>query len=246
MRNILLAALLFPAYAFSQTQDSRSYQQTFPVRVAQQTPGSCTQYEFYINSTDNHVYMCWQQNSWANLVRISFPRGTTSALPATCTAGDPFVATNALGTAQLYICGSSNTWTQQTGGASGSSVFLASLSTYAEATPTMTCGTGAGATPPSGANCLILGNDLSGTISITVAASPVLGGTIATIVFGASHTVAPGDCHLTLMGVAANVPPTVPFVGLPVPPTTTGWYFASNQALNATSNYLWSYGCSGT
>ena len=246
MRKLLITLLLFSTCAFSQTQDNRIDQQTFPFRIAQQTPGSCTVYEFYVNSTDGRVYMCWQQNSWANLVRIGFPRGTTSALPAVCNAGDPFVATNALNTAQLYVCGSTNNWIQQTGGASGSSLFLASLSTYAAATPMLTCGTGAGATPPSGANCVITGNDLSGTISIIVAATPVSGGTIATITFGASHTVAPSNCQLQLMGVATNVPPTVPFVGLPAPATTTSWYFASNQALNATSNYLWSYGCSST
>ena len=57
MRKLLLISSLFSTCAFSQTQDNRIDQQTFPFRISQQTPGSCTQYEFYINSTDGHVYM---------------------------------------------------------------------------------------------------------------------------------------------------------------------------------------------
>jgi hypothetical protein len=84
--------------AMSQSLDTRTYQFTAPIRVNQYTPGTCSPWEMYINSTDNHTYECVALNgvnTWENFVRISFPRGTTASLPATCTVGDPFIATDA-------------------------------------------------------------------------------------------------------------------------------------------------------
>lgn len=115
--------------AMSQSLDTRTYQFTAPIRVNQYTPGTCSPWEMYINSTDNHTYECVALNgvnTWENFVRISFPRGTTASLPATCTVGDPFIATDATSSEQLYICTATNTWTQQTGGGGTSVIACAS------------------------------------------------------------------------------------------------------------------------
>ncbi|MGA2134997.1 MAG: glycosyl hydrolase family 28-related protein [Bryobacteraceae bacterium] len=50
-------------------------------------------------------------------------RGTTGQLPATCTIGAEYFATDATPGQNKYLCTATNTWTQQQGG-SGSSTFL--------------------------------------------------------------------------------------------------------------------------
>ncbi len=119
MHKLIPLLVLLATAEWAQTQDNRNYSQTFPIRVDQQTPGTCQMWEFFIASTDGHVYECWSPNKWGNLITLNFPRGATASLPATCNVGDPFIATDATSTEQLYICTSANTWTQQTGSGGG-------------------------------------------------------------------------------------------------------------------------------
>lgn len=122
MHKLIPLLLLLASAEWAQTQDNRNYSQTFPIRVSQQTPGTCQMWEFFIASTDGHVYECWSPNTWGNLITLNFPRGTTASLPATCNVGDPFIATDATSTEQLYICTSADTWTQQTASGGGGAV----------------------------------------------------------------------------------------------------------------------------
>jgi hypothetical protein len=148
MHRLIPLLLLLASAEWAQTQDNRNYSQTFPIRVNQQTPGTCQMWEFFIDSTDGHTYECWLSNSWGNLVTLNFPRGLTAQLPATCTVGDPFIATDATSTEQLYICGAGNTWTQQTGGGGGTvlscSVTGANWLTCTISGSTLTLGAAAG------------------------------------------------------------------------------------------------------
>jgi len=122
MHKLIPLLLLLASAEWAQTQDNRNYSQTFPIRVNQQTPGTCQMWEFFIDSTDGHAYECWSSNSWGNLVTLNFPRGATATLPVTCNVGDPFIATDATSSEQLYICTSANTWTQQAGSGGGGTV----------------------------------------------------------------------------------------------------------------------------
>jgi hypothetical protein len=151
MHKLIPLLLLFASAESAQTQDNRNYSQTFPIRVNQQTPGTCQMWEFFIDSTDGHTYECWLPNSWGNLVALNFPRGATASLPTTCNVGDPFIVTDATSTDQLYICTATNTWTQQTGSGGvsyqgtvvpGAPVVAVSSSKIQSLTASTTCTTG--------------------------------------------------------------------------------------------------------
>lgn len=58
---------------------------------------------------------------------IPAQRGTIAQLPATCIQGAEYFATNATPGQNIYLCTSTNTWTQQSGGSAGSYSFRNNL-----------------------------------------------------------------------------------------------------------------------
>jgi hypothetical protein len=94
-------------------------------------------------------------------------KGTAANIPATCTTGEEYFATDAAAGRNKYYCTASNTWTQQLGASGGSGaityadIFDGSTGTLADGgTVTWTCGSGSGAvctaswTVPAGVNAL--------------------------------------------------------------------------------------------
>ena len=77
MHKLIPLLVLLATAEWAQTQDNRNYSQTFPIRVDQQTPGTCQMWEFFIASTDGHVYECWSPNKWGNLITLNFSREPT-------------------------------------------------------------------------------------------------------------------------------------------------------------------------
>jgi hypothetical protein len=65
-KTIALLFALAACLAAQETVDHRNAQQTFPVRVSQSTPGTCTPYEWYTNTTNNLTYPCTAPNVWGN------------------------------------------------------------------------------------------------------------------------------------------------------------------------------------
>ena len=55
MHKLIPLLVLLATAEWAQTQDNRNYSQTFPIRVDQQTPGTCQMWEFFIASTDGRV-----------------------------------------------------------------------------------------------------------------------------------------------------------------------------------------------
>ena len=108
------------------------------------------------------------------------------------------------------------------------------------ATPTATCGTGAGTTPTCPANPS--GTDLSGLISITTGTSPSMNATLVTITFGATHPAAPGACIIgPNYNTNTGTPAQLPYVASL---STTGFVLKSNMTpLTGGIPYAWWYVC---
>ena len=112
--------------------------------------------------------------------------------------------------------------------------------------PTVVCGTGAGATPPTGAACAVTGSDLVGTFVVTPTASPVASGVLATFTFGQAKATYPVNCDVTWIGTPQGLG-LWPFVGPTNEPSQLAdgaWVLtAGATALTAASTYRFGYKC---
>ena len=94
-----LIALLLCVPIFAQTIDNRNASTTAPFRVSQTTPGTCTPYEYYINTTDNKTYECTSINTWTDTGGGS---GTVTSIATSCgIAGGTITTTGTLSNSVL-------------------------------------------------------------------------------------------------------------------------------------------------
>ena len=96
-------------------------------------PATCTAGAALYQATDQpiteQIYACTSTNTWT---RAAYTQGTSGAIPATCSVGQIYFATNATAGQNLYYCTATNTWTQQlNSGAGGANTALSNLGSVA-------------------------------------------------------------------------------------------------------------------
>lgn len=131
------------------TIDNSQAAKTIPWKLRDAEPGRCAFGEVYQNTITGTVRLCATLNTWSDLGgSVSLPgtvmqtnqsntisagtqdasgaahtlpakRGLISALPATCTVGEEYFATDATAGQNKYFCTATNTWTQQLNGGGG-------------------------------------------------------------------------------------------------------------------------------
>ncbi len=81
--------------------------------------GSSTPGPTVVQTNQSNAYTVGTQDFSGAAHTLPARKGTTTLLPSTCTVGEEYFATDATAGQNKYYCTAANTWTQQTGGASG-------------------------------------------------------------------------------------------------------------------------------
>jgi hypothetical protein len=109
---------------------------------------SLTNLSVYFDGSNRELWYCIAINTWS---RAYGQQGTTAAIPGSCAVGSVYFATDATAGQNLYLCGSTNTWTQQLNSSSGSLVM-----TTGAGAPSASC------TGPSSSNLAVYVDTASG------------------------------------------------------------------------------------